>query len=64
MKNINISRNFFIVVLLIFLLNVIISTTNVIEDRTLLLRVIPIVSWSIAAIVWIAAYLRKAGGKN
>jgi hypothetical protein len=59
MQIINISRTLFIVILLIFLLNVIISTANVIEDGALLRRVIPAVSWSIATLIWIASYLRK-----
>ena len=64
MQNRDISRTLFIVILLIFLLNEIISTTNVIEDGALLRRVIPAVSWSIATIIWIASYLRKAKGEN
>jgi hypothetical protein len=64
MQNSNISRTLFVVTLLIFLLNAIISTANVIEDGALLRRVIPAVCWSIATIIWIASYLGKAKGEN
>jgi hypothetical protein len=64
MQNSNISRTLFIVILLIFIINVIISTANVIEDGTLLRRVIPAVCWSIATIIWIALYLRIPKRKN
>ncbi|HEC88865.1 MAG TPA: hypothetical protein ENI52_06085 [Thermoplasmata archaeon] len=50
-QNSNISRTFFIEILLIFLLNAIISTANVIEDGALLRRVIPTVCWSIAIMI-------------
>jgi fumarate reductase subunit D len=60
MQNSNISKTVFIVILLIFLLNAIISTANVIEDGAILRRVIPAVCWTLAAIIWIASYLRKS----
>jgi len=59
MQNRHISRTLFIVIMLVFLLNAIISTVNVIEDGALLRRVIPAVCWSIATIIWIASYLRN-----
>lgn len=59
MRDRNISRTLFIVILLILLINAISSTANLIEDGALLRRVIPAVSWSVATIIWIIFYLRK-----
>jgi peptidoglycan/LPS O-acetylase OafA/YrhL len=64
MQNSNVSRTRFIVILLILLLNAIISTANVIEDGALLRRVIPAICWSIAAVLWIVLYPRKAKGED
>ena len=64
MQNNNLSRTLFFVILLIFLLNAIVSTANIIEDGALLRRVVPAVCWSIATIIWMASYLRKAKGEN
>jgi hypothetical protein len=58
MQNWHISRTLFIVTMLVFLLNAIISTVNVIEDGALLRRVIPAVCWNIATLIWIASYLK------
>ncbi len=60
MKKRNISKTLFIVISLIFLVNAIISISNLFESNTLLLRVIPAVCWSIATIIWIIVYLKKA----
>lgn len=59
MQDSNISSTLFIVILLVFLVNAIISTANVIEDGASLRRVIPAVWWVIATIIWIASYLSK-----
>ena len=59
MQNKKISRKLFIVILSILLINAVISTANLIEDGALLRRVIPAVSWSIATIIWIGAYLSR-----
>jgi len=64
MQNDNISRTLFVVLLLIFLGNAIISTANVVEYGALLRRVIPAACWSIATIIWIASYLKKVKGEN
>jgi hypothetical protein len=64
MQNGNVSRTLFIVILLILLLNAIISTANVIEDGALLRRVIPAICWSIATVLWVALYSRKAKGED
>jgi hypothetical protein len=45
------------VVLIIFILNAVISTLNVIEDGALLRHVFPAISWSIGVIIWTAAYV-------
>ena len=59
MQKNNVSRILLIVILLIFLLNEIISTANLIEDGALLRSVIPAVSWSIGVIIWVVYFLRK-----
>jgi hypothetical protein len=59
LKNSNISRALFIIILLILLLNAIISTANLIEDGVVLRSVIPAISWVIAATLWIVAYFRN-----
>ena len=59
MQNSNVSRTLFFVVLLIFILNAIVSTANVIEDGALLRRVIPAACWGIATVTWIAMHLCK-----
>jgi hypothetical protein len=51
MKNRNIPRTLFIVILLIFLVNAISSVAKAIEDGA---SFIPAVCWSIASIIWIA----------
>ena len=62
MKNGNISKILYIVILFILLVNAVTSTANVIEDDAILRRVIPAVCWSIAAIIWTATYFMK--GRN
>jgi len=60
MQNINISRTLSILILLIFLLNAIVSTANIIEDGALLRRVIPAACCGIATVIWIAIYFCKS----
>ena len=64
MKNNKISGVLFAVILLILLLNAVISIANIVEDGAILRRVIPAVSWSIATIFWVVAYLRKNKREN
>jgi hypothetical protein len=59
MKNGNISKILYMVILLILLVNAVTSTANVIEDDAILRRVIPAVCWSFAALIWTAAYFMK-----
>lgn len=59
MKNGNISKILYMVILLILLVNAVTSTANVIEDDAILRRVIPAVCWSIAALIWTAVYFMK-----
>ena len=63
MQNNSINSTLFVVILLIFLLNTIISSVNVIEDGFLLRRIIPAVCWYIATIILITTFFRKTKDK-
>ncbi|MGD2147762.1 MAG: hypothetical protein PVH41_13785 [Anaerolineae bacterium] len=53
-----VSRNLFVVVLLVILLNATVSTAHVVEDGLLLRRALPAACWIVATVIWVTAAYR------